>query len=55
MNRLASIILLLVVIVFSYFAYYNQEVVTLKLWRGRMLELPVMGTSQRIRFLGMGD
>ena len=43
MNRIATVILLVVVIVFSYFAFYNQEVVSLKLWKGQVVELPVMG------------
>jgi lipopolysaccharide biosynthesis regulator YciM/uncharacterized integral membrane protein len=42
-NRIATVILLAVVIVFSYFAFYNQEVVSLKLWKGQIVELPVVG------------
>jgi lipopolysaccharide biosynthesis regulator YciM len=40
-SRLASIVLLVTVIVFSYFSIYNQEVVTLKLWKGQTVDLHV--------------
>jgi lipopolysaccharide biosynthesis regulator YciM len=42
-NRIATVILLVVVIAFSYFAFYNQEMVSLKLWKGQVVDLPVVG------------
>ncbi len=43
MSRIASGILLVVVIAFSYFAFYNQDVATLKLWKGQDMDLPIVG------------
>jgi lipopolysaccharide biosynthesis regulator YciM len=42
-NRIATVILLTVVAAFSYFAFYNQDVVSLKLWKGQIMDLPVVG------------
>jgi lipopolysaccharide biosynthesis regulator YciM len=42
-NRIATVILLAVVVAFSYFAFYNQDVVSLKLWKGQAMDLPVVG------------
>ncbi|UCG38430.1 MAG: DUF1049 domain-containing protein [bacterium] len=43
MSRIATIILLAVVIAFSYFAFYNQGGMTLNFWKGKVVELPVAG------------
>ncbi|MDF1536501.1 MAG: lipopolysaccharide assembly protein LapA domain-containing protein [bacterium] len=43
MSRIGTILLLAVVIAFSYFAFYNQGVVTVNLWHGKAMELPVVG------------
>jgi len=40
-NRIATVILLATVIVFSFFAIYNQEVVSLKLWKGQTIDLNI--------------
>jgi len=42
-SRIATGILLAVVIAFSYFAFYNQDMATLMLWKGQDVELPVIG------------
>ncbi|GBE15372.1 MAG TPA: DUF1049 domain-containing protein [Proteobacteria bacterium] len=43
MSRIVTIVLLVLVIAFSYFAYYNQNDVTLVLWRGQVSEFPLIG------------
>ncbi|UCF89016.1 MAG: tetratricopeptide repeat protein [bacterium] len=43
MNRVASIVVLAVVIAFSYFAFYNHGTVNLTVWQSRNVELPVVG------------
>ena len=43
MSRIGTILLLAVVIAFSYFAFYNQGAVTVNLWHGNTMELPVVG------------
>ena len=43
MSRIATIIILIVVILFSYFAYYNHGTVSLTVWQGKDMELPVVG------------
>ena len=45
MSRVATVIVLVVVIAFSYFAFYNQGTVVLKLWQDKSLELPVVGLA----------
>ena len=43
MSRLATIIILVVVIAFSYFAFYNHGTISLTVWQGKTVELPVVG------------
>ncbi len=43
MSRIATIIVLVVVVAFSYFAFYNHGTITLTVWQGKMMELPVVG------------
>ena len=43
MSRIATGILMVIVIAFSYFAFYNQDVATLKLWKGQEVNLPIVG------------
>lgn len=43
MSRIATIVVLVVVIAFSYFAYYNHGTIILTVWQGRTVELPVVG------------
>ena len=43
MSRIGTILLLAVVIAFSYFSFYNQGAVTVNLWQGKAMELPVVG------------
>jgi len=43
MSRLATIVILIVVIAFSYFAFYNHGTVDLTVWQGKMVELPIVG------------
>jgi lipopolysaccharide biosynthesis regulator YciM len=42
-SRIGTILLLAVVIGFSYFSFYNQGAVTINLWQGKTMELPVVG------------
>jgi len=42
-SRLASIVVLTVVIAFSYFAFYNHGSINLNLWQGKTVELPIVG------------
>ena len=43
MSRLATIVVLIVVILFSYFAFYNHGTINLTVWQGKMVELPIVG------------
>lgn len=43
MSRIATIIVLGVVIAFSYFAFYNHGTVNLTVWQGKNMELPIVG------------
>ena len=43
MSRIATIVVLVVVVAFSYFAYYNHGTITLSVWQGKVVELPVVG------------
>lgn len=43
MSRIATIIILIVVILFSYFAYYNHGTISLMVWQDKVVELPVVG------------
>jgi lipopolysaccharide biosynthesis regulator YciM len=43
LSRIATIVVLVVVVAFSYFAYYNHGTITLSLWQGKVVELPVVG------------
>ena len=43
MSRLATIVILIVVIIFSYFAFYNHGTINLTVWQGEMVELPIVG------------
>jgi lipopolysaccharide biosynthesis regulator YciM len=43
MSRLATIVILIVVILFSYFAFYNHGTINLTVWQGKMVELPIVG------------
>jgi lipopolysaccharide biosynthesis regulator YciM len=42
-SRIATIVVLVVVIAFSYFAFYNHGTIILTVWQGKTLELPVVG------------
>jgi lipopolysaccharide biosynthesis regulator YciM len=42
-SRIATIVVLIVVIAFSYFAFYNHGTINLTVWQGKTLELPVVG------------
>jgi len=42
-SRIATIIVLVVVIAFSYFAFYNHGTINLTVWQGKNVELPVVG------------
>jgi len=42
MNRIATALLLAIVIAFSFFAYFNQETATVKFWKDQELVLPVV-------------
>ncbi len=42
MNRIATALLLAIVIAFSFFAYFNQETATLTFWKDREVVLPVV-------------
>ncbi|MBN2720654.1 MAG: DUF1049 domain-containing protein [Proteobacteria bacterium] len=42
MSRIATGLLLIIAIAFSFFAYLNQETATLKLWKGQEVVLPVV-------------
>jgi lipopolysaccharide biosynthesis regulator YciM len=42
-SRIATIIILIVVILFSYFAYYNHGTISLMVWQDKVVELPVVG------------
>ena len=43
MSRIATIVVLVVVIAFSYFAFYNHGTIELTVWQGKAVELPVVG------------
>ncbi len=43
MSRIATVIILILVMAFSFFAYYNPGSVTLRFWKGEVIELPVIG------------
>ena len=43
MSRIATIIVLVVVIAFSYFAFYNHGTINLTVWQGKNMELPIVG------------
>ncbi|TNF47578.1 DUF1049 domain-containing protein [bacterium] len=43
MSRTVTLLLLVVVIAFSYFAYFNPGSITLNLWKDKVMELPVIG------------
>ncbi len=43
MSRIATIVVLVVVIAFSYFAFYNHGTIILTVWQGKTMELPVVG------------
>lgn len=43
MSRIATVIILIVVILFSYFAYYNHGTISLTVWQDKVVELPVVG------------
>ncbi|MCJ7500411.1 tetratricopeptide repeat protein [bacterium] len=43
MSRLATIVVLIIVILFSYFAFYNHGTTNLTVWQGKMVELPIVG------------
>ena len=43
MSRIATIIVLVVVIAFSYFAFYNHGTISLVVWQGKVVELPIVG------------
>ena len=43
MSRIATIIVLIVVILFSYFAYYNHGTISLTVWQDKVVELPIVG------------
>jgi lipopolysaccharide biosynthesis regulator YciM len=42
-SRIATIIVLVVVIAFSYFAFYNHGTINLTVWQGKTMELPIVG------------
>lgn len=43
MSRIATIVVLVVVIAFSYFAFYNHGTINLTVWQGKTMELPIVG------------
>lgn len=43
MSRIATVIILILVVAFSFFAYYNPGSVTLHFWKGEVVQLPVIG------------
>ena len=43
MSRIATIVVLIIVIAFSYFAFYNHGTTNLTVWQGKTMELPVVG------------
>jgi len=43
LSRVATIVVLVVVVAFSYFAYYNHGTVALNVWQGKVVELPIVG------------
>ena len=43
MSRSATIVILAVVIAFSYFAFYNHGTIVLTIWQDKTVELPVVG------------
>ncbi|UCF30791.1 MAG: DUF1049 domain-containing protein [bacterium] len=45
MSRTVTLILLVVVVAFSYFAFYNQAYVSVNLWKGKSVELPLIGVA----------
>jgi len=42
-SRIVTVILLVVVMAFSYFAFYNQEIVTVTIWGSKSMSLPLVG------------
>ena len=45
MSRIATIVVLVVVIAFSYFAFYNHGTIILTVWQGKTMELPACAVS----------
>ncbi len=43
MSRTVTLVLLVVVIAFSYFAFYNQAYVNINLWKDKAVEVPLVG------------
>jgi len=43
LSRVATIVVLIVVVAFSYFAYYNHGTIALTVWHGKVVELPIVG------------
>ena len=43
MSRTVTFVLLVVVVAFSYFTFYNQAYVSINLWKGKAVEFPLVG------------